>query len=771
MAFIWIYDNAVTYQIWDEVSYLGGLYTALQITTWNVPTLTAFWNADEALPDTPANQLQEKTTPAVTWDKVIIIDWEDWNKVKQMDQDQFVWPAGPQWVWWVLQLTTLTDPISESINTVMVDWFDGVVITTTTTWISQIIANPTDTTAWKTFLVINDTNSTNPISINESPLQISEMMSFTWSGIAWTCDPLDLASKSLLGSYIHSWCEVTWIVWGTTFDVWSWIAFIVDNYTDANVPVITRVDFPGQTWISITNIAISPVSYITIDKNGNIWQTTTNTWGEPDRDTPRVWSISHPNLSTADVFWTVTHGVGWDIVPFMSDLANALWILIEKDWDFAFSAASNDMTMARSSGNAFAPWINRLDRKLPNNLKKPAKNPITNFPTTWRDGAGWYKINPINSVVTSWIWDDNSTGTTTWPVGVVNASNYVNHRLFYFPTLDTEVLQYWQVEYNTQQNALQFLPTENFDKNPLLEVAIFRGWLTLKGNATDLSNPNNHAIFTTASKFGAAGSSWSTSAVTNQTVYENSIQPQVITDVTRGAMQYKRWTALDTDTVLEILNGAGITNFSVDGNWKIIWDGSGLTNLSGWKFDFSYPHNRTNFELFSASISNILSFTPPAWKVAYITIADLWTTVWLSVSGVNVGEFWHVNGQWRVSIIRPIILSSSDTAISLSATTWFISWFLVDEDTDITPVFTSWSYTVPSWKYYIISAMYGINTWTIENLFTIDWNTLSGLKTYNINTTDVAIDTSNMPILWPWDTVDLALLNHWWYLIPTSLIS
>lgn len=41
--------------------------------------------------------LPEKTTPSVSWDKVLITDSEDWNLVKIQEALQFKWPQGEQW--------------------------------------------------------------------------------------------------------------------------------------------------------------------------------------------------------------------------------------------------------------------------------------------------------------------------------------------------------------------------------------------------------------------------------------------------------------------------------------------------------------------------------------------------------------------------------------------------------------------------------------------------------------------------------------------------
>lgn len=54
-----------------------------------------------------------------------------------------------------------------------------------------------------------------------------------------------------------------------------------------------------------------------------------------------------------------------------------------------------------------------------------------------------------------------------------------------------------------------------------------------------------------------------------QDTYNNSAQPQVITNNSKGALQLKRGTTGDTDNVLEVLNGSGNVGFAVEGHGNV----------------------------------------------------------------------------------------------------------------------------------------------------------------------------------------------------------
>lgn len=83
------------------------------------------------------NALPEKTTPSVSWDKVIITDSEDWNIVKIQEALQFKWPQGDiwnTWVWiasitlistvWKIKTYRITYTDTTTFDFIVTDWAD-----------------------------------------------------------------------------------------------------------------------------------------------------------------------------------------------------------------------------------------------------------------------------------------------------------------------------------------------------------------------------------------------------------------------------------------------------------------------------------------------------------------------------------------------------------------------------------------------------------------------------------------------------------------------
>lgn len=201
------------------------------------------------------------------------------------------------------------------------------------------------------------------------------------------------------------------------------------------------------------------------------------------------------------------------------------------------------------------------------------------------------------------------------------------------------------------------------------------------------------------------------------------------------------------------------------------WIISSVSGGWGVGSNFWFPHAKTWLVPFAKQITDLVSYTPPAWKVAYITICDA-PYQWADVNGILMWLFWYNAGQGRVGLVRPLILDDGDSIdIRQAWQAGSVAGFEVDADADITPITVAGAYTVPAWFNYIISNLYSLYSTAGSNLFTIWGINYNGFPFYNQATTDVAEGTENLPILWPWDSVNYANLNHNWYLVPIWFIS
>lgn len=80
----------------------------------------------------------------------------------------------------------ITDPaVDAAVTTAKVDAFAGTVVTLTAASNSQTIAAPTDTTAGRRFVVVNDDVSSDPLLVNTMNIGAGNYMEFRWDGSAW----------------------------------------------------------------------------------------------------------------------------------------------------------------------------------------------------------------------------------------------------------------------------------------------------------------------------------------------------------------------------------------------------------------------------------------------------------------------------------------------------------------------------------------------------------------------------------------------------------
>lgn len=83
-------------------------------------------------------------------------------------------------------MTTAADPASSTATTTAnVNQYTGVIITLTAAGNAQTIEDPTNTTAGRRFIVVNNDTSTDNIDVNGITLEPGEAQQYIWDGSAW----------------------------------------------------------------------------------------------------------------------------------------------------------------------------------------------------------------------------------------------------------------------------------------------------------------------------------------------------------------------------------------------------------------------------------------------------------------------------------------------------------------------------------------------------------------------------------------------------------
>jgi len=158
---------------------------------------------------------------------------------------------------------------------------------------------------------------------------------------------------------------------------------------------------------------------------------------------------------------------------------------------------------------------------------------------------------------------------TAYPGSTFANGRWGVSRVFSF-TSNALKIQPTQDDYKDKNKAIESINNDPFVIEPSIQAnGMLIGYIINKGDATDLTNPNQ-AEFLNAGKFGAGVSSVVGGTQDMQSVYDQSLQPQILTDDSLGAVQFKRGTTGgDTDSVFEIINGSSTQSLKVTGAGEV----------------------------------------------------------------------------------------------------------------------------------------------------------------------------------------------------------
>lgn len=346
----------------------------------------------------------------------------------------------------------------------------------------------------------------------------------------------------------------------TKFDLAAGTGQIVD-YTTLTAPTINNVSWSAFTAQTVTNLATADITYILIDGSGNIVQQTTYPTATQRRDYIFVWRLNHSNRTTISFVNTVG--------DFNQGTSARLYDFIDAIWMFnisgnAISTNGANLTFQKSAGVMFSHNYNySTTPKNPSSVSIASASPVT-FAYRTQLGGTTGDVTNIDPT----LYDNGGTLTT-----VPNAGNATIQRVFLFPSGNVRV-QYGQTYYSSLAEAINSVNTDPFiQAEAIAGFSILIGYIIVTKNCTDLTNVNR-ALLLNAARFDS-GSGWGSLATTTlQQAYNNSTTPEITTDSTLGAVSIKRWSAADTDNVLEVLNGAGTTTTAIDGNGKVTMSAS-----------------------------------------------------------------------------------------------------------------------------------------------------------------------------------------------------
>lgn len=364
-----------------------------------------------------------------------------------------------------------------------------------------------------------------------------------------------------LGTGVQSFAGLSINASTTTFDVGAIEGHIVDTQGDAFYPI----SFAGQT--NISPATANGVTYVFIDNTGAV--VTQTTQPTPDERRDNLWLGRAITIGGTVIQVQDTPSVFLDNNNQLYDLAESIGI---------FNASGNtlspngaNLSFDKSAGLIFSAGANfTTDPKNPHEVTISGTSPTTFAYITQTAGSTGSDVTLIDPA------NYDLAGTVTAVPGP--ASRATIQRVYLFPSGNVRVA-YGQTVYTNIADALAAISTGSFVGNPAIDGnGVLIGFIVVRKTATDLSLDTD-AVILKASKFGEGGvgaSGLSTS--TMQNTYDNSSQPQIVVNSTQGAIQVRDNATPIADSLFEVQDNAGTTNYlDVKANSTQVTDADGTT--------------------------------------------------------------------------------------------------------------------------------------------------------------------------------------------------
>jgi hypothetical protein len=334
----------------------------------------------------------------------------------------------------------------------------------------------------------------------------------------------------------------------TTINVSPMRGWIVYNTgpTYATNPLVLNIYYSGGTNLPVSGLTSSFDTYLLVNSGGTLYQTNTYPTPQERRQNIFLGRVVHPNKTT---ILNVEQSVDYDVSP-LSSLRD-LWVPIKIINEGVVPSSNGaNLTFKTSSGTFWGNGIGfPTDELNPNAITVPGYLPASFYYTTQTGGT----FTVTTTTVDTTKYDVNGVA-----VNVPGSGSYTTQRI-YMSQSGVIRLQYGQNFYSTLAKAIAAIPSETFVVNPDNSIdCILIGLLTVKDGTGDLSNTDD-AVFTFVSKFGEIlGGTAGISTTTLQQAYNNSVNPEIITNSILGGVQFRGGTGTNTDKNIIIENNSAV---------------------------------------------------------------------------------------------------------------------------------------------------------------------------------------------------------------------
>jgi hypothetical protein len=358
----------------------------------------------------------------------------------------------------------------------------------------------------------------------------------------------------------------------TKFDITSGVGIIVDNFTNPDVPTQQDVRWDEITGITSTYVTDTGEThtYITINSSGTFIQTPGSSGLTPQQKRDEIllggilhiggqilfaWERQIPITSPMNNFEDLTTSIG----PFSIN-GNRI------------SAIPTTLSLEKSVGDSF--YFGGFQNDVPKSPNIKTNNTLSASTLVYATGTDI--LGPSGTTIDTDNYDPNGLGVIT----PSTTNQFIAHRIWHQPTENVLVFQYGQYQYNNLADARTNFALESFvTPNVLLEEAYLVAVIIARDGETNLDDPARSQIIPQG-KFAGTGGGGGTSD-TLQTAYDNSINPEIITDATRGPVDFRSGSGSESDNLITFQGSGGTINAWVNGLGDSSFNSVTATTISG----------------------------------------------------------------------------------------------------------------------------------------------------------------------------------------------
>jgi len=408
----------------------------------------------------------------------------------------------------------------------------------------------------------------------------------------------------------------------TTFTVAPVKGWIVDNTTNPLSPQLYYVSFTGGTYSS-TYVTTDTETYVYLTSGGTVSQSNIQLTEQQRRQNIFLGKLSHPNkISITNVF----NQPDYTLSP-LSQLRDMFTPIKLINGGIRTSANGVNLSFNTSAGYLYGLGINFINDTLnPDSLYVSGTSPCT-FQYRTQTGGTTSNVTLIDP--------------TKYDVGgvvtVLPGTKATNQRIYLLQNGEFRV-QYGQVSYNTLALAAAGLANEQFvEFSNLTSTGILIGILSVLSTATDLSD-STKALFFNVSKFGdSSGAAGGTPTTNLQQAYNNSINPEIITNSTLEGLQIRGGTGNDNDKNFIIENNSGVQTAWISASGDSYFNTVTATTISATTYQ-NLPLSATTYVSGGTYSAGTITFTNTSggtFEVTGLTTGD--TTTITGATSVGTG--------------------------------------------------------------------------------------------------------------------------------------